>query len=96
MGLAYEALTSAYTGSDPTKDSSSNAAHYSPLFKSMVSQGLSAPTFTLALERSNSSSYIAPGGYISFGGYPPIDFDKTFTSTPIEMVSVTNQSHLRS
>lgn len=40
MGLAYSGLTSVYNGTDPDKDSSSTAAHYSPLFSTAVSDGV--------------------------------------------------------
>lgn len=90
MGLAYEALTSAFSGTNPAADNeNTNVEQYSPIFQSMYTQGLVSPTFTLALERTNSSALQTAGGYISFGGYPPssvVSFENNFTSTPIELV----------
>jgi hypothetical protein len=84
MGLAYESLTSAYSGTNPADDSSSNQDEYSPVFQTMVSEGLTSASFSLALERGT-------GGYIAFGGLPPvsgISNSTTFTSTPIEYLSI--------
>lgn len=87
LGLAYRSLTSAYNGTDPALDTLEGAIHYSPIFESMYTQGLTAPLFSLALQRSSDTNKLAPGGYMSFGGYPPVKFRKTFTSTPILLVS---------
>jgi len=80
MGLAYEALTSAFAGTNPSQDSQQDA--YSPLFQTMVSQGLSSGSFSLALERGN-------GGYIAFGGLPPVSgvSSSNLVSTPIQYLS---------
>jgi hypothetical protein len=43
----------------------------------MWKQGLSAPTFSLALQRGG-------GGYIAFGGLPPVSFDQTFATTALQ------------
>ena len=83
IGLAYPALTSAFSGTDATDDSPANNVEYNSIFTTIVNESLSAPTFSLALERAPSA-----GGYIAFGGLPPISFDQTFTSTPIEIMEI--------
>lgn len=84
MGLAYESLTSAYSGTNPADDSSADRDEYSPIFQTMVSEGLTSASFSLAIERGT-------GGYIAFGGLPPVTLsDATFTSTPIEYLSLSS------
>jgi hypothetical protein len=86
VGLAYESLTSAYSGTNPAGDSDANRHNYPPIFQSMYTQGLSSASFSLALERST-------GGYIAFGGLPPvsgISSSTSFTSTPIQYLSLVN------
>jgi len=80
LGLAYEALTSAFDGTNPADDSQQDP--YSPLFQTMVSQGLSNSSFSLALERGT-------GGYIAFGGLPPVTgvSSSNLVSTPIQYLS---------
>lgn len=72
VGLAYPALTDSL-------DSDYNPIHYDPVFTTMVKNNLTAPTFALALMRGES------GGYLSFGGLPPVSVDGDFVSTPIEL-----------
>lgn len=43
----------------------------------MFKQGLSAPSFSLALQRGS-------GGYIAFGGLPPVQTSGNFASTPLQ------------
>ena len=83
IGLAYPALTSAYSGTDPNDDSATGNVEYNPIFTTMVNESLVSPSFSLALERAPST-----GGYIAFGGLPPVKFDQTFTSTPIEILEI--------
>lgn len=83
VGLAYESLTSVYSGTNPSGDSDSNRDNYPPIFQSMYTQGLSSASFSLALERST-------GGYIAFGGLPPVSGvsnSTSFTSTPIQYLA---------
>lgn len=91
MGLAYSSLTSKFAGDNPTIDNSNvtgtapgDQELYSPVVQSMIAQGLNPPLFTLALERSSDLNDNVPGGYIAFGGLPPVS-GKTgrFVSTPI-------------
>lgn len=74
--------TSAYEGTDPSKDSTQE--EYSPLFKTLYTQGLTAPLFSLAILRDIDG----PSGYLSLGGTPPVNFVHDFTSTPILITTV--------
>jgi len=73
--------TSAYAGTDPTLDNSPAGEQivYSPIFHTMVTDGLVPDLFSLAILRDISG----PSGYLSLGGLPPLTFNGTFTSTPI-------------
>ncbi|KAL5120566.1 hypothetical protein ACEQ8H_001585 [Pleosporales sp. CAS-2024a] len=97
LGLAFAARTSSYVGLDPSIDNRTVAGtkpgerqFYSPIVETMISQGLNPPMFSLALQRPTTSTNMTPisnnvfGGYISFGGLPPVDVDPAcFVSTPI-------------
>ncbi|EQB57592.1 eukaryotic aspartyl protease [Colletotrichum gloeosporioides Cg-14] len=60
LGMAYPSITSAFTG-DATEKRPAFQVPYQPFFTSMVQQGLSADSFSVALVR-NSSGVIAWGG----------------------------------
>lgn len=75
--------TSAYEGTNPSQDSVQE--EYSPLFKTIYTQNLTAPLFSLAILRDISG----PSGYLSLGGTPPVDFVDDFTSTPILITTIT-------
>jgi hypothetical protein len=83
VGLAYPAITSAFSGTDPSADSASNRISYDPLFTTMYKKGLSDPTFSLAIQRDGSSV----GGYVAFGGLPPATTNGSFVSTPIQILT---------
>jgi len=85
MGLAYSGLTSEYKGTDPHKDKSSNRNLYDPIFTSMYKDDLVDSVFSMAIERSEQGT---DGGYIAFGGLPPVKYTGNFATTPIQ---VTNQ-----
>ncbi|KIW04644.1 uncharacterized protein PV09_04389 [Verruconis gallopava] len=75
VGMAYPSITSAF-------DSSGQRTPYDPFFTSAYKENLTAPTFALALMRGSS------GGYISFGGLPPVQgINGTFAQTSIEVLS---------
>ena len=84
IGLAYKALTSAFAGTNPKADT--QRINYDPIFTSMYKQGLTNATFSLAIERGSA------GGYIAFGGLPPVSFTQSFTSTPIQTLSISGSS----
>jgi aspergillopepsin I len=75
--------TSAYNGTNPSNDTVQEV--YSPIFKTMYTQNLTAPLFSLAILRDVSG----PSGYLALGGTPPVDFVEDFTSTPILITTIT-------
>lgn len=85
MGLAFPALTNAYFG-DPTDHDFGNQIQYSPLFTSMVNQGLIDPVFSIAIDRNASSGMIAFGGVAPASG---LDLSKTAS---LDMVIVSAHS----
>lgn len=64
MGLAFPALTNAYVG-DISSHQWGDSVQYSPLFTSMVSQGMIDPVFSMAIDRNAST------GMLTFGGIAP-------------------------
>ncbi|KAL2127460.1 hypothetical protein VTI74DRAFT_10695 [Chaetomium olivicolor] len=82
MGLAFPSLTNAYLG-DGTDHEFANSVQYSPLFTSMVNQGLVDPIFSIAIDRNAST------GMLAFGGIAPatgLDLSRTAT---LDMVITT-------
>ncbi|KAL2265861.1 hypothetical protein VTJ83DRAFT_6961 [Remersonia thermophila] len=73
LGLAFPSLTNAYLG-DTHEHNWDNQVLYSPLFTSMVSQGLVDPVFSIAIDRNAST------GMLAFGGIAPapgLDWSRT-------------------
>lgn len=63
---------------------------YSPLFESMYNKTHQiAPVYSLAVQRG------AKGGYLAFGGLPPVDFDHDFASANFTGVNFHGQSPRR-
>jgi hypothetical protein len=100
LGLAFAARTSAYVGTDSSIDNRTVAGtapgerqFYSPIVETMIAQGLHPPVFSLALQRPAVKNTTAvtdneAGGYISFGGLPPVNVNPlSFVSTPLLIVS---------
>jgi hypothetical protein len=74
MGLAYPSLTNSYSG-DGMEHSWTDEVEYSPLFTSMIQQGLVQPYFSIAINRNSS------GGIIGWGGIPAVaDLDYSGTA----------------
>jgi aspartyl protease len=84
MGLAYSGLTSEFTGTDPHKDKSSNRNPYDPIFTTMYKDGLTDSMFSMAIERDAQGT---AGGYIAFGGLPPVNYTGDFAKTPIQVTN---------
>ncbi|KAI5864102.1 acid protease [Durotheca rogersii] len=83
LGLAYPSLTSAYWGDDLDNDNQYLVAPYSPLFTSMIVNGLVEPYWSLALYRNSSL------GTVSVGGMPPVDLGGSeHASTPIIIADI--------
>ncbi|KAK3386740.1 aspartic peptidase domain-containing protein [Podospora didyma] len=61
LGLAYPSLTNAYLGSSVDHDFNTQV-EYSPLFTTMVDQGLVPPIFSVAIDRNSSTGMLAWGG----------------------------------
>ncbi|RDW61612.1 aspartic proteinase [Coleophoma crateriformis] len=78
VGLAYPALTSAYSSKTGSQ------IVYNPIFTTMYEEGLIDPLFSLIIERDVSG----PAGYLALGGVPPVNFTQNFTSTPILITSI--------
>ncbi|TID13821.1 aspartic peptidase domain-containing protein [Venturia nashicola] len=89
LGLAYPAITSAFPGTDPSKDKPSNRLQYDPIFTTMYKKKLSNPTFSLVIQRDGSKV----GGYVAFGGLPPtVTPSGPFASTPIQVLTAAGGS----
>lgn len=86
MGLAFPALTNAYLGDDVDHEFG-NQVQYSPLFTSMVNQGLVDPVFSIAIDRNASSGMLAFGGIAPASG---LDLSRTAT---LDMVIVSFPRH---
>ncbi|KAI1475071.1 acid protease [Daldinia eschscholtzii] len=83
LGLAYPSLTNAYWGDDIYDNSQLLSVPYSPLFTSMVSNGLAEPYWAVALARNSSL------GSVSIGGMPPVDISKSdHDQTPIIIADI--------
>jgi hypothetical protein len=75
MGLGYPGLTSDFVGGVRKQ--------YNPIFTTMYEAGLSSAMFSMALERGTN------GGYIAFGGLPPVAYDQsTWAATTIKKSSI--------
>lgn len=84
VGFGYQALTSSYRGDDPRKDDpKTGLVHYSPIVQTALTRNLFS-MFSLALERGDDTV----GGYLALGGLPPVDFNSSFVSTPVEMTDL--------
>ena len=75
IGLAFPSLTNAYLG-DGMDHELGNQVQYSPLFTSMVNEGLVDPIFSIAIDRNASSGMLAFGGVAPASG---LDLSKTAT-----------------
>lgn len=89
IGLAYASLTSAFKGTVPADDTNATQVEYTPFIGSAIKQKLISPMFSLALERGANGA--ADGGYIALGGLPPVTFDHTFSSAPIEILQLQSE-----
>lgn len=76
---SYPSLTSAYEGTTPVE--------YNNWIFSAIDQGLVAPMFSLALERSATGG----SGQLALGGLPDVNVTESdFTSTPLQILEVTD------
>ncbi|TDZ38561.1 putative aspartic-type endopeptidase [Colletotrichum spinosum] len=86
LGMAYPSITSAFTG-DISEHRPAFQVPYQPFFTSMVQQGLSADSFSVALVR-NSSGVIAWGGRTG----EPISGPVAYTDLIITAINVERPS----
>ena len=83
IGLAFPSLTNAYLGDGEDHDFG-NQVQYSPLFTSMVSQGLVDPIFSIAIDRNASS------GMLAFGGIAPVSGLDLSRTAVLDMIIVSS------
>jgi len=86
LGFAYPSITNAFEGDDPNEDGAATHIPYDPIVTTASKEDLFT-SFSLAIERGS-------GGYMALGGLPPIDYGEGFVSTPIEIITLGNDSAL--
>ena len=91
IGLADPSLTSAFAGTDPALDYTSQII-YNPVITNLFNTGYVAPVFSLALERSSISSGTAAGGFLAIGGLPPVVSSPIFATAPFQLATITDAS----
>ncbi|KAI9049669.1 hypothetical protein LZ554_006694 [Drepanopeziza brunnea f. sp. 'monogermtubi'] len=87
LGLAYPALTSAFSGTNLSADVPANQLPYDPIFTSMWKQNLVAPVFTLAIQRAAVPANNRPDGYLALGGLAPVATRGQTARLPIEYIA---------
>jgi hypothetical protein len=88
VGLAYSALTNQYNGNDPSMDVAGLTIPYNPLFTSMYKENLTAPLFSIALDREITRSAQAAGGVLAIGGIPNIPHGTSWAAANLSAVSI--------
>ncbi|KAK3706964.1 hypothetical protein LTR37_012463 [Vermiconidia calcicola] len=79
--LGYEYVTVAGITVDHQKIASN--VHYENFIDNAIDERKTRPMFSVAIERGAGGG----GGQVAFGGLPTIDFERNFTSTPLEIIS---------
>ncbi|KAK8134185.1 eukaryotic aspartyl protease [Apiospora sp. TS-2023a] len=98
LGMAYPSLTSAYSGNDLNDTSDDSVLEYSPLFTSMVTDGLVEPYWSIAINRNSSDGLISleyqPSYYTAvFDGFK-IGNTEISESYPLVLDSATTLAYL--
>lgn len=88
VGLAYAALTNQYSGSNPNADIAGLTIPYDPLLTSMFKENLTAPLFSIALDRDVSRSAQSAGGVLAVGGIPNIPHGSFWSSSDISVIGM--------
>lgn len=88
LGLAYSSLTNQYAGSNAADDIPGLNIPYGPLFTSMYTQNLTAPLFSIALDRDPLCSAQADGGVLAIGGIPDIPHGTAWATANISVVGI--------
>jgi len=97
FGLAYPVWTSAHPGSVLNQSNDTydyDRIIYSPFFNSLYEEGQCEPYFSLALERIPLGDASGSGGYLTFGGLPPVEHSANFSVAPVQItplpINITN------
>ncbi|CAD0096013.1 unnamed protein product [Aureobasidium mustum] len=88
VGLAYVSLTNQYGGSNPSADVGGLNIPYNPLLTSMFVENLTAPIFSIALDRDVAQTAQAAGGVLAVGGIPNIPHGSSWASANISVVGI--------
>jgi hypothetical protein len=88
VGLAYASLTNQYSGSEPDADIAGLTIPYDPILTSMFNDNLTAPIFSIALNRDVSRSAVSAGGVLAVGGIPNIPHGSAWASANISVIGV--------
>jgi hypothetical protein len=88
VGLAYASLTKQYSGNNPSADIAGLTIPYDPLLTSMFKENLTAPIFSIALDRDVSRSAQSAGGILAVGGIPNIPHGTFWSSSNISIIGV--------
>ncbi|EHL02179.1 putative aspartic-type endopeptidase [Glarea lozoyensis 74030] len=89
LGFSYPSITSAYNGTDPSKDQHrKNQLPYDPLLTTMYKQGSINPVFSLAINRGANNE---PAGVLALGGIPSEFQSLTYARTPIARTNFLNE-----
>ncbi|KAK3073165.1 hypothetical protein LTR53_005502 [Teratosphaeriaceae sp. CCFEE 6253] len=85
IGFAYPSLTRAYEGTNARADrKTTRLAPYNPWIFNAIAQNLTAPMFSLAIDRGPHGG----GGQLALGGLPSVAFNHTFASTPLKILDL--------
>ncbi|KAL2067693.1 hypothetical protein VTL71DRAFT_15789 [Oculimacula yallundae] len=93
MGLSYPSITLAFSGANYSagEPDYSTQIPYSPLFTTMWKEHKIPPTFSIAIGRPTSNTAAgprtnnnSPGGYLAFGGLPPVSTAGKWARADIE------------
>jgi hypothetical protein len=88
VGMAYASLTNQYSGSNPSADIAGLTIPYDPILTSMFNDNLTAPIFSIALNRDVSRSAQSAGGVLAVGGIPNIPHGSAWASANISVIGV--------
>nr|POE72328.1 putative aspartic-type endopeptidase [Quercus suber] len=88
MGFAYPTLTSAYEGTDPSKDRQNvTGLPYTNWIFNAIAQQLIDPVFSVAMSRGHDSG---PSGLLALGGLPDVPYKDDWASAPLQILELTH------
>ncbi|KEQ68890.1 acid protease, partial [Aureobasidium namibiae CBS 147.97] len=88
VGLAYASLTNQYGGTNPSADIAGLNIPYDPLLTNMFKENLTAPLFSITLDRDVSRSAQSAGGIVAVGGIPNIPHGTFWSSSNITIIGM--------